>query len=116
MGNVPTDTAFVMHGARAAISGGMLHIEEQVKGIERAVGENPGLTFDLAKTLIESTCRTILTERSIGFDPGDDLVKLFKTAATHLPFLPPSASGAAEVRKSLAQTLSGLRTAVQGIC
>lgn len=116
MSTMPANTAFTMHGARAAISGGMLHIEEQVKGIERAVCENPGLTFDLAKTLIESTCRTILSERSIGFDPGDDLVKLFKTATTYLPFLPASASDAAEVRRSLAQTLNGLHTAVQGIC
>lgn len=107
---------FVMHGARAAIGGGLLHIEEQVKGIERAVSDNPGLAFDLARTLIESACRTILTERGIAFDPGDDLPKLFKTATTRLPFLPPSASGEAEVRKSLAQTLNGLITAVQGVC
>src|SRR5437867_10201165 len=109
-------TPFVMHGARAAIAGGMQHIEEQVKGIERAVDENPGLAFDLAKTLIESACRTILTERNIAFDPGDDLPKLFKTASLNLPFLPASASGETEVRKSLAQTLSGLQTAIQGVC
>ena len=111
-----TSALFVMHGARAAIAGGMLHIEEQVKSIERAVDENPGLTFDLAKTLIESACRTILRERNIAFDPGDDLPKLFKTASLNLPFLPMSASGEAEVRKSLAQTLNGLHTAIQGVC
>src|SRR5690606_39677465 len=31
-------------------------------------------------------------------------------------FLPATASDAAEVRKSLAQTLAGLNTAIQGIC
>ena len=107
---------FVMHGARAAIAGGMPHIEEQVIGIERAVAENPGLAFDLAKTLIESVCRTVLAERSILFDPGDDLPKLFKTATNYLPLLPATASGEAEVRKSLAQTLNGLHTAIQGVC
>jgi len=107
---------FVMHGARAAIAAGIQHIEEQVKGIERAVDENPALAFDLAKTLIESTCRTILTERNIAFNPSDDLPKLFKTASLNLPFLPASASGQAEVRKSLAQTLNGLHTAIQGVC
>jgi Abortive infection C-terminus len=115
MADAPT-VRFIMHGARAAIAGGMLHIEEQVAGIERAVVENPGLAFDLAKTLIESACRTILAERRIAFDPGDDLPKLFKTASQNLPFLPISASGAAEIRKSLAQTLNGLHTAIQGIC
>lgn len=107
---------FIMSGARAAIADGMPHIEEQVIGIEHAVAESPGLAFDLAKTLIESVCRTVLTERSISFDSGDDLPKLFRTATNSLPFLPESASGEADVRKSLVRTLSGLHTAVQGVC
>ena len=107
---------FVMHGARDAIARGMPHIEEQVSGIERAVDENPALAFDLAKTLIESACRTILTERKVAFGTSDDLPKLFKAASLNLPFLPASASGEVEVRRSLAQTLSGLHPAVQGIC
>ena len=56
---------FSMHGARDAMASGLTHIEEQVEGIEQAVGENSGLAFDLAKTLIESTCRTVLRERSV---------------------------------------------------
>jgi Abortive infection C-terminus len=107
---------FTMHGARDAIAGGLGHIEEQVKGIERAVTENPGLAFNLAKTLVESVCRAVLSERSITFSPDDDLPRLFKTATTFLPFLPVEASGESEIRKSLAQTLNGLHTAIQGIC
>jgi hypothetical protein len=108
---------FTMHGARVAMAEGLLHIEEQIKGIERAVVENPGLAFDLAKTLIESACRTILSERRVTFDPADDLPRLFRIATNTLPFLPPSASAEAEVRKSLAQMLNGLlHTAVQGVC
>jgi hypothetical protein len=109
-------TSFAMHGARDAIAGGLGHIEEQVKGIERAVTENPGLAFDLAKTLVESVCRAVLNERSIPCSPDDDLPRLFKTATNVLPFLPVEASAEAEVRKSLAQTLNGLHTAIQGIC
>lgn len=107
---------FVMHGARAAIAKGLLHIETQVAAIEVAVDKDPSLAFDLAKTLIESACRTILTERSIGHDPNDDLPKLFKKVSNSLPFLPVSESAETEVRKSLAQTLGGLHTAVQGVC
>lgn len=107
---------FVMQGAREAMSAGLTHVQEQVAAIEQAVTTNPGLAFDLSKTLIESVCRTILTERSLPADPGDDLPKLFKTATTLLPFLPPSASGDADIRKKLVQTLNGLSTAVQGIC
>lgn len=107
---------FVMHGTRDAIAAGLAHVEQQVRSIEQAVAEKPGLAFDLAKTLIESVCRTVLGERNIPYSESDDLPKLFKTASQSLPFLPPEASGESEIRKSLAQTLSGLHTAIQGIC
>ena len=105
-----------MHGARDAMTEGMGHIEAQVMGIEQAVVENPGLAFDLAKTLVESTCRTVLVERGIAHTDADDLPRLFKMTTQSLPFLPATVSGAAQVRKSLARTLAGLNMAVQGIC
>jgi hypothetical protein len=111
-----TEIEFLMYGARAAIAGGMSHIEEQVKGIERAVVENPGLAFDLARTVVESACRTILTDRMISFGPDDDLPRLFKTVTINVPMLPVAASTEAEARKSLVQTLNGLHTALQGVC
>ena len=111
-----TSTApFVMHGAREAIADGLAHIEQQVVAVEQAVVDNPGLAFDLSKTLIESICKKILEDRDIVY--GDDpLPKLFKATTQELPFLPPSESGASDVGKSLRQTLSGLNTSLQGIC
>ena len=107
---------FVMHGARDALAAGLRHIEEQVRSIEQAVVDNPALVFDLSRTLVETACRTILADRKLAFSEDDDLPKLFKTASTHLPFLPPTASSETKARQSLAQTLSGLSTAIQGIC
>ena len=107
--------SFVMHGARDALATGLAHIEQHVKGIERAVVENPGLAFDLARTLVEIVCRTILSERNVAFSEEDDLPKLFKTASSNVAFLPPSASGEAETRESLRRTLNGLSTTIQGI-
>lgn len=115
MAEVPT-APFVMHGARDAMARGLAHIEEHVKGIEQAVATNPGLAFDLARALVESTCRTVLRERSVAYAETDDLPKLFKTLTRHLPFLPSTASEASGVRSSLLRTLSGLSTAIQGIC
>lgn len=112
-----TPTPFTMHGAREAIANGLDHIEQQVVALERAVMETPGLAFDLAKTLLESLCRRVLDDRGIAHSRTDDLPALFnKVKRSGLPFLPPAASGAAEARRSLEQTLSGLSTAVQGIC
>ena len=112
----PTTLPFVMHGARDAIACGFTHIEEQVKSIEQAVVENPNFAFDLARTLIESTCRTVLKERKVSYNQTDDLPKLFNTVSQNLPFLPSTASGAVEARKSLEKTLSGMSTTIQGIC
>lgn len=107
---------FVMHGARMAMAGGLTHIEEQVKALERAIVENPGLAFDLAKTLVESACKTVITERGSKYENDDDLGKVFKAASLAVPFLPPAIAGEAGARKSLQQTLSGLSTALQGVC
>ncbi|WP_322793335.1 abortive infection family protein [Bellilinea sp.] len=112
----PNSPTFQMYGAREAIAGGFSHIEKQVNAIEEAIANNPGLAFDLARTLIESVCRTILKERSLSYDENDDLPKLFKKVSESMPFLPPSASQHNEVRQSLKQTLNGLNTAVQGVC
>src|SRR3990172_8821574 len=107
---------FVMHGTRDAIAGGLLHVDEQVRPLELAVAENPGLAFDLAKTVVESVCRAVLGERSIPFSEADDLQSLFKKATQSLSFLPATSSNEAKTRESLKRTLSGLNTAIQGIC
>lgn len=116
MAEGPQAIEFTMYSARSAMTGGLSHIEEHIKALERAVVENSGLAFDLAKTVIESACRTILSERNILFDSDDDLPKLFKLVTTNLPLLPVAVSSEAEARKSLARTLSGLHTALQGVC
>ena len=113
---MPAADDFVMHGARAAMAGGMVHISEQVKSIEWAVIDNPGLAFDLSKTVVESACRTILSERKFSFATDADLPKLFKQVTKILPMMPTVASAETEIRRSLSQTLNGLHTALQGIC
>jgi hypothetical protein len=105
-----------MQGARAAIDGGVAHIDRHVEGIEQAIADNPGLAFDLAKTLVESVCRKVLDDRSIPYTEADDLPQLFRAVCRCLPFLPATASGEAEVRESLRRTLNGLSTAIEGIC
>ena len=108
--------SFSMHGARDAMADGLTHIEQQVEGIEQAVVDNPGLAFDLSRTLIESTCKKILEERDVDYTNTDKLPDLFKFATQQLPFLPPSESGASTVRESLLKTLNGLNTTIHGIC
>lgn len=67
MADVAPVAPFVMHGARDAMAAGLAHIEAQILAIEQSVAQNPALVFDLARTLIESCCRTILSERGIEY-------------------------------------------------
>jgi hypothetical protein len=104
-----------MSSARTAIENGLSHIEEQVKALEQAVYNNAGLAFDLAKTLVESTCKTILTERGAAFDKNEDLPGLLRLVKHTVPFLPAEHAGEVDARRSLEKTLSGLSTTLLGV-
>lgn len=113
----PSHTSpFVMHGAREALATGLAHIEQQVTAIEQAVSTNPGLAFDLAKTLLESTCKGILAERKAACDDAWDLPKLLKEPLGNLRLVPAGLPAAKEVTDSLRKTAGGLQTVIQGIC
>lgn len=105
-----------MYGARTAIEGGLSQIQTQVTAIESAVTDNPGLAFDLARTLVESACKRILRERNVAFSEGEDVPGLFRIVTQHVPLLPATANNEAEARQSLVRTLNGLNTALQGVC
>ena len=110
------NSLFAMPGAREAMSRGLYHISPQVEAIERAVQNQPALAFDLARTLVESTLRAILSERGVSYGVDDDVPGLFRTLSNNLPLLPPEASQASDSRASIRKTLGGLTAAVQGIC
>ncbi len=107
---------FVMHGARAAVAGGMVHIQKQTEALESAIGKNSGLVFDLAKTLIESVCKNIISQRGEVFGKNDDMPRLFKIARSCVSFLPVDLADDKGAEKSLEKTLNGLNTALLGVC
>ena len=107
---------YIMHATRESMEDGLDHVDEQVDALEHAVYEQPNLALSLAKTLVESVCKSILTERGIAYGKNDSLPRLFHTVTTGVSLLPMAASGEAKVRKSLERTVNGLHTALQGIC
>jgi hypothetical protein len=113
---IEQEKPFIMTGARKAISAGLYQIKRQVEAIESLTEDNPNLVFDLAKTIVESTCKTIISERNGEYNKTDNLSKLLKTAADFTPFLPIQLSGNTEVRMGLTKALQGLATTIQGIC
>jgi len=116
MPDAETTDRFVMYGARAVLDAGAVHIERQISALESAVMANAGLVFDLAKTLIESACKTVLSERKFDYDGGWDLPRLLKETLGQLRLVPEGLDGEQEVSDSLRKTAGGLQTAIQGIC
>ena len=105
-----------MRSAREAIRGGLEHIEEQILAIEQAMQEEPGFVFDFAKSLVESACKSILTERRIYYSRRDDLPKLLKKLTQQMPIMPSTESHATDVRRGLEKAINGLHLTIRGIC
>lgn len=112
----PSAGSFQMYGAREVLDARAAHIEQQIVALEQAVTTNPGLAFDLAKTLLESTCKTVLSECKAGYDGAWELPRLLKETLTQLRLVPIALDGDKEVADSLRKTAGGLQTAIQGIC
>jgi hypothetical protein len=112
----PTPSPFQMQGARDAVAGGLEHIERYVVALEDSIADNPGLAFDLAKVLVESLCRTILTDCGHGYSDSWELPKLLKETTDRLQLVPHDLPRAAELAAPLKKTLGGLQTTIQGLC
>lgn len=102
-----------MHGARQvlAMAGDALHLEQQIKAIERAVCDAPNLAFDLSRSLVETVCKTILTDR--GATPPPGFKDLLRDTYTCVQLTPPPAEQA--VVDGFRKIVEGLDGAVGGI-
>lgn len=112
----PAIVEFVMHGAREVLAAEAAHFERQIVALERAVIENPGLAFDLAKTLVESACKTIMRDRGHQCDDGWELPRLLRETLAKLRLVPDGYENEVSVIESLRKTVGGLQTTIQGLC
>ena len=109
---------FQMVGARANILDGPIFdiIGQQVRAIEDAIERVPDFAFDLAKTLVESVCKTILEDLGQPAGRKWDAPRIMRETTTHLALLPPGHPNAAKARDSITKTLNGLHTTMKGLC
>jgi hypothetical protein len=92
------------------------YIENQIRRIENSVTSDPDLAIGTSKELIESCCKTILTERSVNFeDKNDDLPKLVKLTLKELNLVPESIQDSAKGSDTIKRILSNLSSVLQGI-
>lgn len=111
-----TPAEFAMTGTREVVDGSATHLLRQISALESAVLDNPGLAFDLAKSLVESVCKTILADRGIEVGHSEDTPKLFHETLQQLQLLPESHSSDPELAKSLKKTMGSLQSVVAGLC
>lgn len=111
----PPNGVFSMFGAReiCAVAGSALQIEQQISAIEKAFPDEPGLVFDLCRSMIESVCRTVLSDRGETFNLGfkDLLERTYKA----IDVLPSSFTGDASLKDDIIKLHSGLEAVIFGL-
>lgn len=119
--NSPSDfvpTGFAMHGARGVITLARQpeFFARQVESIEVAVINQPALAIDLAKALVETTCKTILNDHHCALEESWEMPRLIKETVGCLKLVPDGMPNQADVELALRKTAGQLQGAVQGIC
>jgi hypothetical protein len=108
--------SFTMHGAREVIDEGAPYILRQVNGLEQAVRNNDvGLTFDFAKSLMETTCITILKDRDIPYSKDDSFPHLVNLTVNSLPIVPKSHENIPELKDSIRTFIGGINAVMKGL-
>lgn len=102
--------SFKMHGSREALKlcQGASNIYFKINEIENAAINNPSYCFDLSKALIESTCKTILSDRGCEVNKNIKIEKLVKDTLKVL-------KEEAQFKKNVNKTINGLNTVVKGL-
>jgi hypothetical protein len=92
-----------------------LHIREQVEALEEAMPDRPGTVVSFCRTIIETTCKTILTDRGQPVDSGWEAPKLVSEAMKYLSLGVNDDGMDATVRKGAESLVRGLNQIIQGI-
>lgn len=93
-----------------------LRIREQVEALEGAMPNQPGVVVSFCRTIIETTCKTILTDRGAAIDSGWEGPKLVSESVKYLN-LGASQDGSVDprVKRGAEQLVRGLNAITQGV-
>lgn len=61
-----------------------LRIREQVEALEDAMPDKPGVVVSFCRTIIETACKTVLTDRGIAFEAAWEAPKLISETTKYL--------------------------------
>lgn len=113
---VGTQSTPGLSAARQALIGtDPSYVAQQITRIEAAVVNDPSLAIGTAKELVETCCKTILTERRVDFSRNADLPELVKLTAKELELTPSDIPETAKAAETIKRLLSNLATITQGV-
>lgn len=93
-----------------------LRIREQVEALEEAMPDRPGVVVSFCRTIIETTCKTILTDRSVHVNPSWEAPKLIAEALKYLNLGPSDDGGVdAKLRSGAESLVRGLNQIITGV-
>jgi len=105
-----------IRAARETLSGtDVTYVSQQITRMEAAVNQDPELAIGTAKELVETCCKSILTEAGVTFSKGDDLPKLVKRTVTVLQLTPDDIPEQAKAANTIKRLLSNLASITQGV-
>lgn len=109
--------SFELHGTRELIEVNGLPptIEDRVQKLEESVASGSNDSFDHAKSLVESVCKTILLDKGAEVTPNSDIKSLLNQVMNLLPLIDPAHPLSEKGSKRLKSILSGIRQTVQGL-
>jgi hypothetical protein len=90
-------------------------LQRQIERMKSSVEDDPGLAIGTAKELIETTCKTILSDHGIDIDENLEITKLVKEARKILGLVPESIPSAAKGAKTIQRLLSNMGAVAQGL-
>jgi hypothetical protein len=91
-------------------------IREQVEALEGAMPDQPGVVVSFCRTIIETTCKTILTDRGAAVDPGWEGPKLVSESMKYLNLGVGQDGGVdPRLKKGAEQLVRGLNAITQGV-
>jgi hypothetical protein len=94
-----------------------LRIREQVEALEEAMPDRPGVVVSFCRTIIETTCRTILTDRGITADADWEAPELISETLRYVNLAPRDDGGAIDpkLRAGSDSLVRGLHQIVSGV-
>jgi AbiJ N-terminal domain 3/Abortive infection C-terminus len=105
-----------IRAARETLSGtDVSYVSQQITRMEAAVNQDPELAIGTAKELVETCCKSILTEAEVTFSKGDDLPKLVKSTVTVLQLTPDDIPEQAKAAETIKRLLSNLASITQSV-